>query len=251
MRRFVLLVVLVVFAVMAGCSQTPGASPNDSEEKKNTDTEQPSESDAESNNEPADEQSTIESFEWSEANVSSNSDETISNKGIVPTSISIPSINVQANVITVGKLANGKMESPEGIEEVGWYKFAAKPGEKGSAVMAGHVDSKVGPAVFYDLKELKEGDLIHVTNENGGEKLTFQVYKSKSYPKDEAPLNEVFGYSAAETLKLITCTGGEFLDDVGTMKTASSYQHTKLIKNEKTNVLFKDVCFLCFKDEIV
>ena len=36
----------------------------------------------------------------------------------------------------------------------------ANPGQRGPAVIAGHIDSTSGPAVFYRLRELKRGNLI-------------------------------------------------------------------------------------------
>ncbi|MEK1829335.1 class F sortase [Priestia megaterium] len=40
-----------------------------------------------------------------------------------------------------------------------------------------------------------------------GTTLTFDVKRIKSYPRDKAPLNEIFGYSNKRNLNLITCTG--------------------------------------------
>lgn len=213
MRRLMVVAALFALAIMAGCSQSSQASPESNSEEQ---------ADAKASQETdADKQSAIESLDESEldkqassntgnSNPSANMDE----KGIVPGSISIPAIGVEANVTKVGKLSNGQMGVPKTSKDVGWYEFGAKPGEKGSSVLAGHVDNTKGPAVFFKLEDMKEGDLVYITNDKG-KKLTFEVYKTKSYPKDSAPVNKVFGYTAARTIKLITCTG-EFLDDVGT-----------------------------------
>ena len=40
------------------------------------------------------------------------------------------------------------MGVPKGFDTVGWFGEGTKPGAPGNAVMAGHVDSKTGPAVF-------------------------------------------------------------------------------------------------------
>ncbi|MYL35273.1 sortase [Pontibacillus yanchengensis] len=73
-------------------------------------------------------------------------------------------------------------------------------------MLAGHVDDKTGPAVVFDLKDLSAGDQIYVTDEDG-KKLTFEVNKVVAYPKDEAPLREIFGPSNKQNLNLLTCTG--------------------------------------------
>ncbi|WP_226582675.1 class F sortase [Halobacillus litoralis] len=136
------------------------------------------------------------------------------NTAIVPASISIPAINVQADIEEVGRYENGQMGEPKSIDGVGWYQDGYLPGEKGSSVMAGHVDSKTGPAVFYHLEDLNPGDKINVTDAEG-QKQTFIVQKSESYDRKEAPLNKIFGFSYRRQLNLITCTG-EFNKQAGT-----------------------------------
>lgn len=127
-------------------------------------------------------------------------------KGITPDKVIIPAINVEASIEQVGLLDSGEMAAPSTEDGVAWYERGAKPGAKGNAVLAGHVDSKSGPAIFYNLKNLKNGDEVHVTDERGT-KLTFIVTKLQSYPRSEAPLNDIFGYSDGRDLNLITCTG--------------------------------------------
>ena len=214
MRRLLLIGALFALAIIAGCSQSSSSSSNENQEKTNGDNN-PDTTTSDSTNSvaPESQQSFLENFNWSE--VSSTEDAESNNEPrMIPASISIPSINVEANIEKVGKLSNGQMDVPKEVENVGWYELGAQPGEKGSAVMAGHVDGREGPAVFFDLAKLKKGELIHIIDDNG-KKLTFKIYDMKNYQKDNAPINEIFGYSAAETLKLITCTG-DFLEDEGT-----------------------------------
>ncbi|MEE6131990.1 sortase [Priestia aryabhattai] len=127
-------------------------------------------------------------------------------KGVTPTQVTIPAINVEASIERVGLLDSGEMAAPSTEDGVAWYELGAKPGAKGNAVLAGHVDSKSGPAIFYNLKNLKKGDKVQVTGERGT-KLIFIVKKIQSYPRSEAPLNDIFGYSDGRSLNLITCTG--------------------------------------------
>ncbi len=126
--------------------------------------------------------------------------------GIVPASIEIPAINVKAPSVGVGLKENGEMDVTKSFEETFWFDKGYKPGEPGNAVIGGHVDSKEGPAIFYDIKKLKAGDEVIVTSKDG-EKRTFVVTDKKEFPWDEAPLRSIFGYSHASTLNLITCTG--------------------------------------------
>ncbi|MDG2703123.1 class F sortase, partial [Vibrio parahaemolyticus] len=100
---------------------------------------------------------------------------------------------------------DGSMGVPQNTDHTAWFEDGPKPGDKGNAVINGHVDNKWGPAVFYRLKELKKGDKVIVTS-SSGEKRTFEVLKVKSYPREEKP-NAFFGYAFTRNLNFITCTG--------------------------------------------
>ncbi|WP_161524833.1 class F sortase [Alteribacter lacisalsi] len=125
--------------------------------------------------------------------------------GILPVAVEIPEIGVYADIESLGLTDTGAMDVPDDGDLVGWYNRGAKPGAPGNAVLAGHVDDRSGPAVFYDLKELREGDEILVHGED--ETLTFIVTRMEAYPYDDAPLQQIFGRSTARNLNLITCTG--------------------------------------------
>ncbi|GGF22216.1 hypothetical protein GCM10010954_21310 [Halobacillus andaensis] len=135
-------------------------------------------------------------------------------EGITPTHIKIPSIDVDAPIEQVGILDNGQMGVPENIDNVGWFEPGTKPGDPGNSVLAGHVDSKSGPAVFFYLDQLEEGDEIIVSNDNGDER-TYTVQHMESYPYADAPIQDIFGPSDEKKLNLITCTG-TFNRDQGT-----------------------------------
>jgi sortase A len=126
--------------------------------------------------------------------------------GIVPVEIDIPDIGVDASVISLGLTEDGAMDVPSNEDDVGWFKPGYRPGVPGHAVVAGHVDSKTGPAVFYKLKTLKKGSKIIVRSKKGEERV-FRVVGSESYPYDDAPLKEIFGPADKPLLNLITCTG--------------------------------------------
>ncbi|WP_166786800.1 class F sortase [Jeotgalibacillus salarius] len=130
----------------------------------------------------------------------------IQEEGITPSRIQIPSLDIDTGVIPVGLLENGEMEVPEETDVTGWYNRGVQPGETGNSVIAGHVDSKEGPAIFFYLKDIEPGEEIIVTDENGVE-LTFEVKTKESYPTDESPIEKIFGPSDKRNLNIITCTG--------------------------------------------
>ncbi|MEB2356783.1 class F sortase [Bacillus pumilus] len=125
--------------------------------------------------------------------------------GIVPAEIAIPAIDVKAKVEKTTLSKDGSMGVPKNTGNTAWFKDGPKPGDKGNAVMNGHVDNKWGPSVFYRLKELKKGNKVIVTS-SSGKKRTFEVIKVQSYPREEKP-NAFFGYAFTRNLNLITCTG--------------------------------------------
>ncbi|MFG6496064.1 class F sortase [Fictibacillus sp. UD] len=135
-------------------------------------------------------------------------------EGITPSTIEIPALNINTEIEKVGTLKNGQMGVPKGMDTVGWFGDGAKPGSPGNAVMAGHVDSKTGPAVFYKLEDLEKGDEVIVKNKDG-KTLTFEVTGKEKYDRKNAPVDKIFDYSYGSKLNLITCTG-TFNRDEGT-----------------------------------
>ncbi|NIK12476.1 class F sortase [Alkalibacillus almallahensis] len=125
---------------------------------------------------------------------------------ITPTHIEIPAIGVDASINATGLDDNNEMIVPDNGEDVAWFEPGSQPGSTGNAVLAGHVDDYTGPAVFFDLEDLNPGDEIIITDKKG-ESLTFVVDQLKSYPKDKAPLRQVFGPTNERSLNLVTCTG--------------------------------------------
>jgi sortase A len=124
-----------------------------------------------------------------------------------PVKISIPAVGIDGKVVSVGITQKGNMAVPEKYEDVGWYRFGASPGQKGNAVLAGHLDNGKGePAVFYNLSNLKIGDDVFVESD-GGEKLQFIVREIRLVDYNSPPLEEIFGRSDKERLNLITCDG--------------------------------------------
>jgi LPXTG-site transpeptidase (sortase) family protein len=119
----------------------------------------------------------------------------------------IPRFEVDASLITMGVDEQGVMQSPSNAHDVAWYHFTAKPGFGSNAVFAAHVDYvNVGPAVFWHLKDLVQGDTIQVEMEDGTV-YTYAVDSYTPYDAATAPVNDIVGPSAEERITLITCTG--------------------------------------------
>jgi sortase A len=98
------------------------------------------------------------------------------------------------------------MGVPSNYIDVAWYELGTRPGMPGNAVIAGHLDSTTGPAVFYQLERLRPGDDIYVTT-HSGEEIRFVVEGTEAYHVNDAPLERIFGPSQTPRLNLITCDG--------------------------------------------
>jgi sortase (surface protein transpeptidase) len=137
-----------------------------------------------------------------------------------PTSLSIPSINMTTELMSLGLQSDRTLEVPPGDpgSPASWYNLSPTPGERGPAVVLGHVNATDGgPGVFAKLRELEEGDTIDITREDGSI-ATFEFRHGEQYAKDFFPTQEVYGNTAGAELRLITCDGydpdtGQFDDN--------------------------------------
>lgn len=124
-----------------------------------------------------------------------------------PSRIIIPKINLDTDVEKVGITYSGNMSTPKKIFNTGWYKYGTIPGDKGSAVIDGHVDNGFGlPGVFANLKNLTPGDHIYIEREDGS-KITFIVFDIQKYYYTEVPREVLFNRNDGVYLNLITCDG--------------------------------------------
>lgn len=126
----------------------------------------------------------------------------------VPVRIAIPAIDVRARLVTLGQSASGAPDVPGTGTVAGWYRRSPAPGQRGAAVIAGHVDWTDGPAVFYRLGALRPGDEIRVARKDG-RTAVFTVHATGEYPKTDLPTSLIYGRTADPQLRLITC-GGAF-----------------------------------------
>lgn len=125
----------------------------------------------------------------------------------LPKRFEIPKLGISTNIQLVGLNSAGDMDVPNNNSDVVWFHLGTKPGETGSAVIAGHLDSKYGkPAVFWNLKNLTKGDAVYVLDSNG-EKKKFEVMYAEKYDSDQAPMEKIFGADNGAFLNLITCNG--------------------------------------------
>ncbi|MDP3901521.1 MAG: class F sortase [bacterium] len=125
----------------------------------------------------------------------------------LPARIKIPSINVDAPVEYVGLTPDGVMDVPKERADVAWFNLGPRPGENGSAVIAGHYGWKNGKASAFDnLYQLRKGDKIYIEDDKGAI-VSFVVRESRKYDPN-ADASDVFGSSDEKAhLNLITCEG--------------------------------------------
>lgn len=123
----------------------------------------------------------------------------------------IERIGVDAPVVTMGVQPDGVPEVPQNGEDVAWYDFSAKPGQGSNAVFAGHYTWGGGPAVFWNLDELQEGDIIRVVFLDGRE-LVYRVFANFTVDPDDPDSLQVMAPSESDIITLITC-GGTWVPD--------------------------------------
>ena len=129
----------------------------------------------------------------------------------VPVSIEIPAIGVRSVLLSLGVKPDGTMQVPplhRKPNAAGWYKYSVTPGQIGTSVIEGHVDSTQGPAVFFRLGALRPGDLINVRLADGM-KGVFRVTGVREYQKAKFPAKTLYRATRFAGLRLITC-GGAF-----------------------------------------
>lgn len=136
-----------------------------------------------------------------------------------PVRVVIPSIEVDSGLETLDLGDDGKLAAPRDYRSAGWFAAGTQPGQPGPSVIAGHVDSTDGPAVFARLDELEVGGEVQVVREDGSA-VRFLVAAMETFPKDEFPTASVYGPVPGPELRLITCDGlfdrstGHYVDNL-------------------------------------
>jgi sortase (surface protein transpeptidase) len=131
-----------------------------------------------------------------------------SDRVALPVELTVPAIGVRTRLIHLGLTSAGTLQVPTLFSVAGWYVGSPRPGAAGAAIIAGHIDSVAGPAVFYRLATLRPGDRAYVRRADGT-LAVFRVTAVRTYPKDRFPTAAVYGPAPGPQLRLITC-GGTF-----------------------------------------
>jgi sortase (surface protein transpeptidase) len=131
----------------------------------------------------------------------------------VPARVEIPRIGVASSLDRLGRASDGTVQEPTRWAVAGWYAPGPRPGDPGSAVILGHVNSKGGPAVFFRLRELRRGDPVIIRRADGSS-VRFVVQRTEQHPKDRFPTDDVYYPTLSPALRLVTC-GGRFDATVG------------------------------------
>lgn len=135
----------------------------------------------------------------------------------------VPRLNVNAPLVVLGMTVDGALAVPplDHANVAGWYGGGPTPGQRGSAVIAGHLDTRTGPAVFARLGELRAGDVVGVVRSDGTVAV-FAVDRLERALKSRFPAAEVYGPTDERRLRLVTC-GGTFDRD------RRSYSHNVIV----------------------
>jgi len=127
----------------------------------------------------------------------------------MPVAVDIPAIGVHSKLLHLGVNSDGTIQVPSlgaRADEAAWYKYSAAPGEMGTSVIEGHVDTYLGPAVFFRLGALHPGDSIDVRLADGVTAV-FRVTGVRQYLKSRFPAKTIYGATGFAALHLITCGG--------------------------------------------
>jgi sortase (surface protein transpeptidase) len=104
------------------------------------------------------------------------------------------------------------MALPDDVDRTGWYRFGPAPGQRGSAVIAGHVDDvEQGLGALAPLRTAGAGDEFAVTDAEGTT-TRWVVVARELIRKRALPLDELFRRDGPPRLTLLTC-GGPFLEE--------------------------------------
>lgn len=131
-----------------------------------------------------------------------------------PTELVLSSVRVRLPVVPVGVSRDGQMTMPDDPADIGWYRFGPAPGAaRGSAVLAGHVDSKkygVGPLAR--LRGLSKGETVVVRSADRPR--SFRVTEVRVISKAAVPLDQIFARTGSPQLRIVTC-GGPYVKSQG------------------------------------
>jgi len=127
---------------------------------------------------------------------------------VPPAEVQIPAVGIKSTLVGLALNPDRTLQPPADYRRAGWYAGGSYPGDADGApaVIAGHVDSWNGPAVFYRLQQVKVGQEVRVTRADGSVAV-FDVYATHRYAKDAFPADAVYAPTAQAEIRVITCTG--------------------------------------------
>ncbi|MET8687975.1 class F sortase [Streptomyces sp. NPDC004732] len=147
-----------------------------------------------------------------------------------PDRVRIPAIGVDTPLMGLGLTRQGSLDvpPPERKNLAGWYEAGTTPGERGTAIVAGHVDNKEGPAVFYELGALQKGRTIEVERRDGSVAV-FTVHANEVYDAADFPDEKVYGAANRPELRVITC-GGKYSKRTGYQGNVVVFAHLTAVR---------------------
>lgn len=142
-----------------------------------------------------------------------------------PIRLIVPALRISIPLITLGLNSNGTVQVPSTTTTAGWYRLGPTPGQIGSAVILGHVDSYRGEGIFFFLRTLRAGQSIFVGLADG-HTVHFRVTAVTMFAKSAFPARQVYGSHGYSALQLVTC-GGVF------NRTTGSYESNIVVFSER------------------
>ncbi|GAB3665375.1 hypothetical protein GCM10027596_31450 [Nocardioides korecus] len=123
-----------------------------------------------------------------------------------PVRVRVPALGISSSLERLRTSGDGELAAPHAWQRAGWFAEGTRPGDVGPAVIAGHVDSPDGPAVFSRLSQITPGTLIEVDRADGST-TRFRVDRTQVVAKNNFPTSAVYGPTPDSQLRLITCDG--------------------------------------------
>ncbi|MDX3240789.1 class F sortase [Streptomyces sp. ME18-1-4] len=124
------------------------------------------------------------------------------------TTLRVPSLGIDAPIVPLRLGPDRHLGTPplDKPKLVGWYAGGPTPGERGTAIVVGHRDTKTGPAVFAGLARVPRGARIEARRADG-RTAVYTVDRVRVFDKDTFPDKEVYGPSKRPELRVLTCGG--------------------------------------------
>lgn len=128
----------------------------------------------------------------------------------LPSRLRIPSLSIEAPIMSVGLTSTGQMDVPATLVDVGWYNRSARVGadSKYSVLVDGHYGTDKRPGIFYNLHKITKDAVIEVEG-NSGKVAKYKVVEIERRRLEEVDMKKAFNvYSGAkQSITLITCEG--------------------------------------------